>query len=46
VIYGAVTDGTDQLRYIAGSDAEQLIGARKQMNDADFFGLIKQQLGL
>jgi short-subunit dehydrogenase len=46
VIYGAVTDGTDQLRYIAGPDAEQLIGARTQMTDADFFGLIKQQLGL
>ena len=46
VIYGAVTDGTDQLRYIAGADAEQLIGARKQMNDADFIALIKQQLGL
>ena len=46
VIYGAVTDGTDQLRYIAAPDAEQLIGARKQMDDADFFGLIKQQLGL
>ncbi len=46
VIYGAITDGTDQLRYIAGPDAEQLIGARTQMTDADFFALIKQQLGL
>ncbi|MEM6431790.1 MAG: SDR family oxidoreductase [Deinococcota bacterium] len=46
VIYTAVTDGTNQLRYIAGSDAEQLIGARKQMADADFLSLIKQQLGL
>lgn len=46
VIYKAVTDGTDQLRYIAGPDAEQLIGVRKQMNDADFFALMKQQLGL
>ena len=46
VIYEAVTDGTDQLRYIAGADAEQLIGARKQMNDGEFIALIKQQLGL
>lgn len=46
VIYEAVTDGTDQMRYIAGADAEQLIGARKQMNDADFIALIKQQPGL
>ncbi len=46
VIYEAVTDGTDQLRYIAGADAEQLIGARKQMADAEFIALIKQQLGL
>ncbi len=46
VIYAAATDGTDQMRYIAGSDAEQLIGARKQMEDAEFFALMKQQLGL
>ena len=46
VIYGAVTDGSDQLRYIAGADAEQLIGARKQMDDADFLNFLKQRLGL
>jgi NAD(P)-dependent dehydrogenase (short-subunit alcohol dehydrogenase family) len=46
VIYGAVTDGTDQLRYIAGPDAEQLIGARTQMVDADFTAMMKKQLGL
>ena len=46
MIYEAVTDGTDQMRYIAGADAEQLIGARKQMNDGEFIALIKQQLGL
>jgi len=46
VIYEAVTDGTDQLRYTAGPDAEQLIAARKQMNDAEFIGLMKEQLAL
>lgn len=46
VIFTAVTDGTDQMRYIAGPDAEQLIGARTQMDDAAFMALIRQQLGL
>ncbi|MEO1668945.1 MAG: SDR family oxidoreductase [Chloroflexota bacterium] len=45
-IYGAVTDGTDQLRYVMGADAEQLVGARSQMSDADFTALIKGQVGL
>ncbi len=46
VVYEAATDGTDQMRYIVGADAEQLIGAKAQMPDADFFALIRQQFGL
>ena len=45
-IYAAITDGTDQLRYVMGADAEQLVGARSQMSDSDFTALIKQQVGL
>jgi NAD(P)-dependent dehydrogenase (short-subunit alcohol dehydrogenase family) len=36
VIYRAATDGTNQLRYIAGPDAEQLITARKSSDEATF----------
>lgn len=45
-IYAAITDGTDQLRYVMGADAEQLVGARAQMSDSEFIALIKQQVGL
>ncbi len=46
VIWNAVTDGTDQLRYRAGADAEMLLTNRKAADDATFIGGIKQQLGL
>ncbi len=46
VIYQAATDGTDQLRYIAGPDAEQIIEQRKALDDATFLGGLKQQFGL
>jgi len=46
VIFGAVTDGTDQLRYTAGPDAAELIKNRKALDDATFMGGLKQQLGL
>ena len=37
VIYTAATDGTDQLRYLAGEDAKQLIGQRLSQDDETFF---------
>ena len=46
VIYQAATDGTDQLRYIAGPDAEQIIAHRKAADDATFLNGIKAQFGL
>ena len=46
VIYTAVTDGTSQMRYPAGPDAVQLLGARKTMDDEAFRAMIKQQFGL
>ena len=45
-IYQAATDGTNQMRYIAGPDAEQVIAARKQMDDDTYMAMMKQQMGL
>jgi NADP-dependent 3-hydroxy acid dehydrogenase YdfG len=46
VIYQAATDPSDKLRYRAGADCEQLLGARDSMSDEAFFALQKQMLGL
>jgi NAD(P)-dependent dehydrogenase (short-subunit alcohol dehydrogenase family) len=46
VIYAAVTDGTDQLRYEAGADAVQLLAARRAADDPAFFAGLKAQLGM
>lgn len=46
VIWTAVTDGTNQLRYRAGADAEMLLDARKAQDDATFIGALKQNIGL
>ena len=46
VIYTAATDGTPTLRYRAGADAKQMLTARKQMDDASFMGMVKQQMNL
>lgn len=46
VIYEAVTDGTNKLRYAAGEDAVELLGNRKYLDDDRFIGGIKAQFGL
>ena len=46
VIWTAVTDGTDTLRYTAGDDARELISNRKALDDETFIGGIKAQFGL
>lgn len=46
VIWTSVTDGTDQLRYRAGADAEMLLSNRKAADDATFISGLKQQMGL
>lgn len=46
VIFEAATDDSDKLRYRAGADCEQLLGARDKMSDEEFFALQKQMLGL
>ncbi|WP_027391447.1 SDR family oxidoreductase [Aquimarina latercula] len=46
VIFTAATDNTETLRYRAGEDAKQLLSARDSMNDSDFIGMMKNNLGL
>lgn len=45
VIYNAVTDGTNQLRYRAGADANALLDTRKKMTDDEFFSMMNNQMG-
>lgn len=45
VIYKAVSDGTNQLRYRAGADANFLLDTRKKMTDEEFFAMMNKQLG-
>ena len=46
VIFRAATDQGDRLRYEAGSDAEQMLGARRASDDAAFIGGMRAQFGL
>lgn len=46
VIYQASTDGTKQLRYTAGQDAEVLMDNRRKFDDQSFMGAIRAQFGL
>jgi len=42
VIFNAVTDGTNQLRYRAGDDANFLLDCRKKMTDTEFFEMMNK----
>lgn len=46
IIYTATTDGTDQLRYVAGADAVQLLADRRAADDATFFAGMRARFGL
>lgn len=46
VIYRAATDGTNQLRYVAGPSGEEILGNRKSADDATFLAGVKRQMGL
>lgn len=46
VIFTAATDGTDQLRYIAGADAEQIIAMRASTDDATYLAGMRANFGL
>jgi short-subunit dehydrogenase len=43
VVYEAATDGTDQLRYVAGADAQAAYAARLQLGDEAFIAAITKQ---
>ena len=45
VIYQAATDGSSQLRYIAGADAQGLLATKAQMPEADFMQMIQKSFG-
>jgi len=46
VIFNAATDNESTLRYRAGKDAQQLLAARKQLNDKEFIEMMKNNLGI
>ncbi len=46
VIFRAATDGTNQIRYIAGYDAEMILAAKSENTDEDYIAGIKQQFGI
>ena len=46
VIFNAVTDGSAQVRYIAGADAQKLMAARANMDDAAYLLQVRQTFGL
>jgi NAD(P)-dependent dehydrogenase (short-subunit alcohol dehydrogenase family) len=46
VIYQAATDGTPQLRYIAGDDAKMTLDARSKVNQEEYYAMVRQRLGL
>jgi short-subunit dehydrogenase len=46
IIYTAVTDNKEQLRYLAGPDAEQFMAARNAMDDKAFYDMVAGQFGL
>ena len=45
VVYDAVTDGSDKLRYAAGEDAKEWLAGRAAADDETFRAGIKQQFG-
>lgn len=46
IVYTAVTDGTDQIQYLCGDFAHQLVGARSNMDVMAFQEMMKNQLKL
>jgi hypothetical protein len=43
VVYDAVTDGKDQLRYVAGADAKASHAARRELGDEAFFAAMDRR---
>ena len=43
VIYGAVTDGTKRLRYLAGDDVKHLVEKRRKLSDEEYENFMRAQ---
>lgn len=46
VIFEAITDGTDKMRYPAAGGAEAFLATREGVDDATYFAGVKEQFGL
>jgi len=46
IVYTAVMDGSDRLRYEAGPDAAQMLSHRRAADDATFMAGVSQQFGI
>lgn len=46
VVYEAVTDGTDKLRYLAGEDAKMMWQTRQSMSDEDWINMMQTNFGI
>ena len=45
VIYSAATDGTDQLRYLAGDDAREMTAERESIDEDAYFKKVRERFG-
>lgn len=45
-VFDAATDGTEQLRYVVGEDAEQAVAHRDSVDDAEYLAQVNAQFGL
>ncbi|MCY1046183.1 SDR family oxidoreductase [Corallococcus sp. bb12-1] len=45
VIFGAATDGTDQLRYVATPQIQALVKARRETSEAEYLALMRKSFG-
>jgi short-subunit dehydrogenase len=46
VVYEAITDGTDKLRYLAGEDAKMMWQTRQSLSDEDWISMMTKNFGL
>jgi NAD(P)-dependent dehydrogenase (short-subunit alcohol dehydrogenase family) len=46
VVYEAVTDGTDKIRYLAGEDAKAMWAGREQLGDTAWVTMMTERFGL
>jgi NAD(P)-dependent dehydrogenase (short-subunit alcohol dehydrogenase family) len=46
VMYQAATDGTSQLRYVAGDDAKMILDARAKISQDEYYAMVRQRVGV